>query len=213
MSDDLRTQRDKATRDDFDASWKDGEDPWDCLRSPYEKARHARLFEILCTKHYGHVLEIGCGRGVLTHQLAQIADKVIGVDVSPAAIEKARTGHPTPANTEFVEMNILDYDVSACAPWDLVVFSEVLYYMGDRYTVTDIFYLLERLYESMAQGGTMLMCSIHSLPNNILTHPPLMEIYKHMIACAGFRLTHEELFYADDNGVECGAQIWLFTKE
>ena len=57
-----------------------------------ELRRHNRVFRRLCgVRPHDHVLDIGCGSGQTTREAARTADagSALGVDISPAAIERA----------------------------------------------------------------------------------------------------------------------------
>ncbi|MBN1918277.1 MAG: class I SAM-dependent methyltransferase [Verrucomicrobia bacterium] len=51
---------------------------------------------------WSHVLDAGCGTGVLTERLARHADRIVGVDMSAASIRLARESPTKPANVRYV---------------------------------------------------------------------------------------------------------------
>ena len=53
-----------------------------------------KLVEALKELEFGKVLDLGCGTGVLTNEIAQFTDEVIGIDISPFMIEKAKKTYP-----------------------------------------------------------------------------------------------------------------------
>jgi ubiquinone/menaquinone biosynthesis C-methylase UbiE len=76
------------------------------------------------------VLDIGCGKGELAHDLADRAGAtVVGIDVNPwsLAFARERFAHP---NVTFVEADALSYVPDAA--FDAVVMSNVLEHIGDR---------------------------------------------------------------------------------
>lgn len=72
---------------------------YDEFSRTYEDARHAgyhALIDDLAIDfasrfvHGGEVLEVGCGTGLLLERLAKLAERAVGVDLSPGMLEKAR---------------------------------------------------------------------------------------------------------------------------
>ena len=53
-----------------------------------------KLVELLSEYHCKRVLDIGCGTGVLTKEIAKFANEVIGIDLSKNMIEKAKAAYP-----------------------------------------------------------------------------------------------------------------------
>ena len=66
----------------FDDLWKRG-DPWKLETSDFERIKYDREIGILRGRRYPRVLEIGCGAGWFTRSLAQIADQIVALDISP----------------------------------------------------------------------------------------------------------------------------------
>lgn len=61
--------------------------------------------------NFNTILDIGCGKGALTHLLKKRNNRVIGVDISPTAIEVARSRFPD-INFDAVDVSDLDaFDV------------------------------------------------------------------------------------------------------
>jgi len=116
----------------FDALYARERDPWDFEASPYERAKYDRTVAAIAHRRWGRALEVGCSIGVLTAHLAEHCDELCATDVAQAAVDAARarlcaTGHVSVRRAEFPE------ELPA-GPWDLIVCSEVLYYL-DRPTL------------------------------------------------------------------------------
>ncbi|MBI3738916.1 MAG: class I SAM-dependent methyltransferase, partial [Chloroflexi bacterium] len=83
---------------------------------------HRRLQEIyrfLITPGQ-RILEIGCGKGDLLASLRP--SRGVGLDFSPAMLERARTKHP---DIEFIEADA--HDLSAIeGPFDFIIFSDTV---------------------------------------------------------------------------------------
>lgn len=105
-------------------------DPWRVKASPGETYRFNETNRLIQDKfgHVGSLLEIGCGEGHQSLQLGVVCDRLIGLDVSKRAVERARQRFPA---GEFLVGDIFSQSVGVHAPFDLVVACEVLYYMSD----------------------------------------------------------------------------------
>lgn len=99
----------------------------------YQRFRHQRLVNFL-EKHWGAtapaaMLDVGCGEGTLTSLVAGALDceRAVGVDFLPEAIERARAQ----SRWEFAVETLpkLRY---ASGEFDLVIASEVLYYLPPK---------------------------------------------------------------------------------
>jgi len=53
-----------------------------------------KLVDILRKIRCDRVLDLGCGTGVLTNEISGFANEIIGIDSSPAMIEKAKATYP-----------------------------------------------------------------------------------------------------------------------
>jgi len=83
-----------------------------------------RLIERFVSLRRKHVLEIGCGDGRLTFQIAPIASSVLAIDPDPLSIEEAageqqRRGI---ANIDF-QVGSIERLSAAGAPFDVALFS------------------------------------------------------------------------------------------
>jgi len=75
------------------------------------------------------VLDIGCGNGDLSYDLAQKAKAVSGIDISEPSIKKAKTAHKRD-NLNFITEDATSYDFGV--QFDVIVLSNVLEHIGDR---------------------------------------------------------------------------------
>lgn len=137
-------------QDYFDATYARRDDPWGFEDRWYEERKRSVTLAALPDVRYGRVLEVGCSIGVLTADLAPRSDELLAVDVAPAAVARARERVASAAHVR-VEVG----DVAAHVPdgpWDLVVLSEVGYYLSRA----DLVRTARALRASLAAGGTVV---------------------------------------------------------
>lgn len=113
----------------FDGMYARHDDPWGFDSRWYEQRKRDVLLAALPRRRYGSVFEAGCSTGALTARLAERCDRVLAVDLSSAALERAARRLAGRSN---VELRV----ASLPAEWpggafDLVVLSEVAYYWND----------------------------------------------------------------------------------
>jgi SAM-dependent methyltransferase len=82
-------------------------------------------FAILKDRGFKRILDVGCGKGVFTQLLKTADNFVLGVDVSPTAIEKASRRYP---KIEFESMTVQEA-LQGKDHWDLILMMEILSYV------------------------------------------------------------------------------------
>lgn len=113
----------------FERLYERNPDPWQFATSDYERDKYAATVGVLPPgRRFKRCFEVGCSIGVLTRALAERCDALVGVDVSEVALEQARVRC---ADLPGVEIGF----AAVPGTWpegrfDLIVFSEVLYYLG-----------------------------------------------------------------------------------
>lgn len=140
----------------FDATYARHADPWGFTDRPYEARKRALTLAALPDARYARALEVGCAIGVLTADLATRCDALTGTDVADAALDRAR-GRLADAPHVRVVRGALGGerdDALPGGPFDLVVLSEVGYYLS----WADLTRALPDLLTRLARGGTVLAC-------------------------------------------------------
>lgn len=135
----------------FETMFQGTDDPWGLESSAYEQAKYAHTIEALGGRKYSNAFEIGCAKGVLTHRLARLCDRLLAIDVSTTALRAARArcgdfGQVAFANMVFPEQ-------APEGAFDLVVLSEVAYYWDDA----DIRRAGAWLRSHLAAGGDLIL--------------------------------------------------------
>jgi SAM-dependent methyltransferase len=116
--------------------------------SPAGKLRWARRVEIL-SKHLRagmNVLELGCGTGFFTRELARSGADIVAIDVSPELLEIARANRSAP-NVRYEIQNAHELSYPN-AIFDSVVGSAVLHHL-------EIGAALREIYRVLRPGGTI----------------------------------------------------------
>lgn len=112
----------------FEALYASDPDPWRFATSDYEAAKYDDTLAALGERRFASAFEVGCSIGVLTARLALRCDRLLAVDVADAALERARVACADLPWVSFARMQVpQDWPEGA---FDLILFSEVLYYLG-----------------------------------------------------------------------------------
>jgi SAM-dependent methyltransferase len=133
----------------FDRLYAVAEDPWSLRSRWYERRKYALTTAVLPRSHYADAVEVGCSVGELTAALAERCTRLIAWDPSAAAVERARA---RTAGLDGVRVEQRGIPGDPVPPCDLLVLSEVLYYLGDE----DLAAVLAGLPSLLRPGGTLL---------------------------------------------------------
>lgn len=136
----------------FDASYARRGDPWYLATRWYERRKRAATLAAIPDDELGSVLEIGCSIGTLTVELARRCDRLVATDVSSAALAQAkeRLGHLS--NVDLVQHDMAEGVPGG--PYDLIVLSEVGYYL----TAPHLRRLASELTGALTETGTLVAC-------------------------------------------------------
>jgi cyclopropane fatty-acyl-phospholipid synthase-like methyltransferase len=105
-------------------------DPWQLSTRWYEQRKYAITLATLPSRHYRHAFEPGCSIGTLTALLAQRCDHVTAVDVADAAVRSADARLREAGCRDRVTLTRSSLDAAwPPGPFDLLVLSEVAYYL------------------------------------------------------------------------------------
>jgi SAM-dependent methyltransferase len=195
----------------FDEWWQDG-DRWGFEHPELDQASYARQLALLRDRRYPSVLEIGCGAGAFTHRLAEIADRVVAVDVAPSAIERARASGLDPSTVDLQVASIMDYDLRGQGSWDLVVMSETIYYLGWLHPLYKVGWLASELFATTRTGGRLLMANTYGGEKEYLHRPYLIDTYRDLFLNVGYRQEAKEVVRGPKDGVDYEVLVTLFSK-
>ena len=115
----------------FDRMYANADDPWQLSARWYEQRKYAITTALLPHLRYRHAFEPGCSIGTLTELLVQRCDHVTAVDVAEAALRTADHRLRRQNSRHRVTLSQSSLDAAwPQGPFDLVVLSEVAYYLN-----------------------------------------------------------------------------------
>ena len=134
----------------FRERYADSADPYGLAERWYEARKYAITVAMLPRERYADAFEPGCSIGVLTSRLAARCDRVLSCDVVAEAVASARARTAGTPGVR-VERRALPRDWPP-GTFDLIVFSELLYYFDDA----DLAQVLRRGIDALRPDGHLL---------------------------------------------------------
>lgn len=124
--------RDGTLIGEFENMYNDYNDPWsqtECGQLATFTGTGLQMLErIKKSTKLTRVLELGCGLGEFANRIHSIGYDILGIDISPTAIKKARARYP---KIEFKEADINNYQMILDFKPDIIVMSEITWYILD----------------------------------------------------------------------------------
>ena len=147
----------------FEQLYASNPDPWRFASSDYERDKYAATLAALPGTQFSRAFEVGCSIGVFTRQLAPRCDALVGVDVAEAALHQARERCADQPHVQFARMLVPQEWPEG--GFDLILFSEVLYYLG----IPGIHEAARRTLGSLRPGGTVALVNWHGITDGACT--------------------------------------------
>lgn len=114
----------------FDRMYASADDPWQLATRWYEQRKYAITLAVLPNRRYRHAFEPGCSIGTLTALLTLRCDHVTAVDVADAAVRSADARLREAGCRDRATLARSSLDAAwPPGPFDLLVLSEVAYYL------------------------------------------------------------------------------------
>ena len=113
---------------DFEARYRCDGDPWSYETSPYEHAKYAATLDACGSGPFREALELGSSIGVLSELLAPRCARLTTVDGAPTAVAAARRRLAGRGGIDIILGAIPE--AIPTRSYDLIVASEILYYLG-----------------------------------------------------------------------------------
>lgn len=114
----------------FEARYRETADPWHTLASEYEHDKRERTLAACGPGPFGAAVDLGAGLGLLSEALAPRCERLIAIEGASTAARAARSRLRAFPQAEVVAGAIPD--VLPEGSFDLVVASEILYYLDER---------------------------------------------------------------------------------
>ena len=137
-------------RHHFESLFAGGSDPWR-YTTAYEARKYEQTLSLLPSHPIGRALEIGCAEGHFTAALAARVDALVAADISSIALERAADRCAQRQNVSFMRLDLARDALPGGN--DLIVCSEVLYYVGG---VDDLGSVGRKLCDALRDGGRLL---------------------------------------------------------
>jgi 2-polyprenyl-3-methyl-5-hydroxy-6-metoxy-1,4-benzoquinol methylase len=202
----------QTAREFFDNLWAE-QDPWDLETAELDQRRYRRQVELVAQggRRYGRALELGCAGGSFTRHLSGVCDEIVAIDIAENAVARAREAHDYACPVDFRVANIMDLDVAADGPWDLVVLTETAYYLGWLYPMFDVAWLAHSVHAATRPGGRLLLANTISGEYGLMS-PWLIRTYRDLFANAGYGVEFEETMSGVKETVHFDTLVTLFGK-
>ncbi len=135
----------------FEAMYRADQDPWNFTGSDYELRRYHAVVAALGQQRIHFAVEPGCSVGVLTEMIAGRCDRVLAIDISPTAVERAAL-----RCARFPHVSVTHQSLTDVTPHDadLLLLCEVGYY----FEPAALQQLTAAYIEALAPGATVLAC-------------------------------------------------------
>nr|WP_224817056.1 class I SAM-dependent methyltransferase [Hasllibacter sp. MH4015] len=133
----------------------DAADPWGTRISRNEAHKRRIVLRMLGTQIHGRVLELGCGNGSNSRDLAKRALSVDACDGSEAALRRAAEIVSSLSRVQLHHLPLPGRFPGST--YDAIVIAELLYYLNDR-TLVSVVREIER---SLRPGGSLVLCHHH----------------------------------------------------
>ena len=136
----------------FEAKYRENIDPWNYASSPFEAYKRRVLLHACGPGPFGRALELACGSGATSRALAPRCLRLIAQDSSATAIAEARRlSGGTPGDPVY-QTGLLPWDMPR-GPFDLIVASEILYYLSPE----DLKRTVARMTAALAPAGRLVV--------------------------------------------------------
>ncbi|MEO1373350.1 MAG: trifunctional glycosyltransferase/class I SAM-dependent methyltransferase/polysaccharide deacetylase [Cyanobacteria bacterium J06635_10] len=137
----------------FETLFSTKTDPWK-YTSPFEQVKYEQTLSLLPSTGIDKALELGCAEGHFTMQLASRVGSLIAADISQVALNRAAQRCQDYQNISFEHLDLTKDSLPENL--DLIVCSEVLYYLDD---LEELKAIATKIANALSPGGYVLMAN------------------------------------------------------
>jgi peptidoglycan/xylan/chitin deacetylase (PgdA/CDA1 family)/glycosyltransferase involved in cell wall biosynthesis/SAM-dependent methyltransferase len=148
------TNGSRPGEDYFESLFAERADPWD-YTNPYERTKYRQTLDAVPGR-VGRALELGCAEGHFTEQLAGRVGELVAADISQTALDRARARCAGFENVEYLRLDVATDPLPG--GFDLIVCSEILYYLDGR---PELDAAAARLARALRPGGRLVTAHAH----------------------------------------------------
>ena len=155
-----RMQEQYGIQEAFDRLYTETPDPWGFLVPAYryQRLKYRKLLAMLPIRSYARALDVGCGLGQFTRMLAPYVEEMVGVELSPVAVEQAAHLSIDMPQVHFTQGSLMELGSRELGLFDLVVLTDVVYYVSPLpdETLAGLVTMIEGL---LRPGGLILLAN------------------------------------------------------
>jgi SAM-dependent methyltransferase len=197
-------------------------DPWKYFTSLYERTKYERQIDVINDRNPDpeKILEIGCAEGAMTLLLAESfrGSRITAIDISLQAFTRAKNNlKQFDDRIELINADIAEYKTILTKNYyDVIVWSESIYYLGARLSQTDLYDLIGETSDKLKARGLLVTANTLDLPESIpesaLTKRPLIDCYYIMLTSLVSPISRST-YVEEKLSKMYEYQIWAFEKE
>ncbi len=144
-------------REHFETLFSSKADPWK-YTSPYEQVKYEQTLSLLPKKRIEKALELACAEGHFTAQLAPLVEDLIAADISQVALERTAQRCAKFNHIKYQQIDLVKDPLPG--QFDLVVCSEVLYYVG---SLKNLQAVSQKIADALEPGGYILIAHANQI--------------------------------------------------
>ena len=132
-------------------------DPWK-YTSEYEQVKYEQTLSLIPQKPIRQALELACAEGHFTLQLAARVESLVAADISQIALDHTAQRCSHLKHIRYQQIDLAKDPIPG--KYDLIVCSEVLYYMGGKAELRTV---ANKMAQALQPDGYLLMAHAHAV--------------------------------------------------